>query len=152
MSENPYESPARTSSMSPPRNSLARTIGAILVLLAMFPAAAIASLTVCLAVAENAPRAANDRNGVGQLMTGLIIGCLAGAFVFGVMFWCGIKLTRPKIERPKSWIKSDGAEFEAFYISQDNNQVTLRQADGSEIQIPLAQLCGRDREWLRDYR
>jgi hypothetical protein len=148
MAENPYEPPQSQERPPGRRRSLTKTIVAILILIGMFPAAGTAGFAICLAVAENGPRSNSDPYGVGNLMFGAVVGVLGGAVVIGLMLWWGIALARTRVERPREWLRSDGTKFEAFYVSSDQDTVILRNSEGTESQIPLYQLCDRDREWI----
>lgn len=152
MTENPYESPASPASPAKLlpllRQTRSRSIGSMLILLAMLPAAGIACFTICIAVADNTKSDGFDPYKVEGLLNGSLAGAVGGVIVFGLMLWWGIALSRPFVEKPRGWNKSDGSTFQAYYVSKDREFVTLRYLDGKDVRMPVDQLCEPDREWV----
>ena len=54
-----------------------------------------------------------------------------------------------KVERTRVWQTPDGTfKIEAEFVRQIDGKVTLRKADGSEIEMDVANLSDEDKAWL----
>lgn len=152
MTENPYKSPVTERGPPPGKRTTSKTVGSILILLAMLPAAGTACFTVCLVVAEGVPRNPKDPYGLGSLMIGMVVGVIVGAVVLGLMIWWAISLLRIRVPQPRIWTKIGGTEIDASYLTSTETEVLLRDGYGNELRVPLVQLSEADRAWLKANR
>ena len=147
MAENPYESPATPSS---PR-MLRSSVGSILLLIGMVPAAATSCFAICFAGMQVAPTARNYGEVMQNFVISLAVGAIFGAAVFGTMLWWAIAPRRASRE-PRIWTYEDGTKVDACLVRCDEIEVLLRKADGVELRVPIALLCDGDRDWLTGQR
>lgn len=82
-------------------------------------------------------------------MSGMVIGALSAAVLFGVMLTGAVLLLRRPAKRPRIWTSTAGTTVKATLVVVDGYEVVLRKEDGVELRVKWMQLCKADRDWLK---
>lgn len=66
---------------------------------------------------------------------------------------CGWFATAAVAAETRTWTDSTGKfKIQAEFVSEQNGNVTLRQTDGSEVEIPVNKLSKPDQDYLKTQR
>ena len=67
--------------------------------------------------------------------------------------FCGWFVAAATAAEPRTWTDATGKfKIQAEFVSEQNGSVTLRQTDGSEVEIPINKLSKPDQDYLKTQR